>query len=212
MRARAQFKQHTDSVMKAIASVSMVLAMALSLWGGEALQPGSGNSVNASNTELPKLDGESAKGLQLECRLVKTNFVVGEPVNIWCVVSNTTGSVKPIAWHPSSGCHLCCVRSNTKSFSGVLPLVIPQLFDSIMIKSQEGRPGYVLFLPPHASITLLLTYTSAQPEKFAGRLVYDSLAPRAGWGRVDGEDGPTWNNEWISSNAFEYEVRAAQKK
>jgi hypothetical protein len=47
---------------------------------------------------LPKLDGESAKGLEIECRLTQTTFVVGEPVNIWCTVtqlSQKTEAAKP---------------------------------------------------------------------------------------------------------------------
>jgi hypothetical protein len=50
---------------------------------------------------LPKLDGESAKGLEIECRLTQTTFVVGEPVNIWCTVKNTTQSVAAVGWHPT---------------------------------------------------------------------------------------------------------------
>jgi hypothetical protein len=62
---------------------------------------------------LPKLDEHSAKGLQLQCSLPKTNFTVGEPVNVWCLVTNSTAGVKPIAWHPSTGSHFGLVMGET---------------------------------------------------------------------------------------------------
>jgi hypothetical protein len=47
--------------------------------------------ASAADTEkepLPKLDQDSAKGLQVRCSLVKTNCTVGEPVNVWCLESS----------------------------------------------------------------------------------------------------------------------------
>src|SRR4051812_16823884 len=84
---------------------------------------------------LPALDGKSAKGLEIECRLVKTTFLVGEPVNIWCTIKNTTDNTKPVGWHPSAGSHFCQVQGNKLAWEGVLPVAIPQLDRPIMIRS-----------------------------------------------------------------------------
>ena len=160
---------------------------------------------------LPKLDGNSAKGLEIKCRLVKTRFVTGEPVNVWCTITNTTDRIKPVGWHPSSGTHFSCVPLDKAVWEGgLLPMAIPHLDRPIMIESKDGRPGYVLFIPAHESIQILLTHKEERPVKFKGRIVYDPLDPRNEG--VVTDDGPPWRNELASSNEFEYEVVAAQAK
>jgi len=162
--------------------------------------------ADQKDTPLPKLDGPSAKGLQIECHVQQTKYAVGEPVNIWCAVTNTTDNIKPIGWHPSTGLHFCCVQGDTASFEGLLPLVIPQIRDSLLIKSKDSQPGYIIYLPPHKSLQLLLTYKAERPIKFRGKVVYDPLDPRNGFAASTKEKGPPWKNEWVYSNTFEYEV------
>ncbi|MEP6664556.1 MAG: hypothetical protein ABJC04_12925 [Verrucomicrobiota bacterium] len=157
-----------------------------------------------------KSDENSAKGLQIHCSLLKTNFTVGEAVNVWCAVTNTTDSVKPIVWHPSSGSHYCLVRGETDWMGGVLPQVIPQLRETIKIKSTGWSPEYLLYLPPHSTVTLLLTYRPDVPEKFKGRVVYD---PMTHGGKIFGAEGEEKLKEACAfSNTFEYEVAAGEKK
>jgi hypothetical protein len=160
---------------------------------------------------LPKLDGSSAKGLEIECRLVKTKFVVGEPVNMWCTVRNTTDSIKPIGWHSNTGLHFCCVQGNNPRREGLLPRAYPQIRSPIMIKSKGMQPGYILFLPPRKSMQILLTHKPRRPVKFKGRIIYDPVAPRGGTVPMN-EEGPPWKNEWVYSNEFEYEVIGAAKE
>jgi hypothetical protein len=164
--------------------------------------PGTGK-----RSELPKLDGKSGKGLKIECRLTKVQFAVGEAVNVWCTVTNTTDSIKSIGWHSNTGEHFCLVERDRATREGVLPRAYPQLRSAIMIKSKVMHPGYILFLPPRESIQVLLTYEAERPEKFKGRIVYDPVAPREGRVVTDGEeDGPPWKGEWVCSNELEYEV------
>jgi hypothetical protein len=160
---------------------------------------------------LPELDGKSAKGLEIECRLVKARFAVGEPVNVWCTITNATDSAKPIGWHPSAGGYFCQVQGDKVTWEGLLPMAIPQLDRPIIIKSNEVRPGYVLFIPAHESIRVLLTHKEDRPVKFKGRIIYDPLDPRGSWA-VTNKHGPPWTTEWVFSNEFEYEVVAAKAK
>ena len=163
---------------------------------------------------LPDLDGNSAKGLEIECCPAQTRFAVGEPINVWCTVKNTTDSTKPIGWHPSAGAHFCLAQGDKPTFGGLLPLVIPQLDQSIMMESQKSRPGCILFIPAHESIRILLTHKEDRPAKFKGRVVYDPLDPRDGYVVMNGkeDDGPPWKDQWAASNVFEYEVVAAGAK
>jgi hypothetical protein len=163
------------------------------------------------NAQLPELDAQSAKGLQMNCEVVKKQFVVGEPVNIWCTVTNTTDSIKPIGWHPSAGLYFCLVQGEAFKFGGVLPLAIPQIREPITVKSGNGRIGYVLYLPAHKTLTIMLTYKPERAEKFRGRIVYDPGEPRDGWAFMNKEEGPPWKNDWIYSNVFEYQVEAGEK-
>ena len=167
------------------------------------------NVVNRSTetAPLPKLDGRSAKGLELECSLVQATFAVGEPVNIWCTVKNTTDSTKPVGWHPFGGGHFCQVQGDKPGWGGLLPTVVPHLDRPIMITSRDV-PGYVLFVPPHESIQILLTHKEDRPGKFKGRAVYDPVDPRDGTRELT-KDGPPWKDELLFSNEFEYEVVAA---
>jgi hypothetical protein len=159
---------------------------------------------------LPKVDENSAKGLKFQCSLVKTKFTVGEPVNVWCWVTNTTDRVKPLVWHPSCGSHYCLVQGEKKWMSGVLPLVIPQLREPLKVRSLDFLPEFVLYLPAHASVQLLLTYRPERPEKFKGRVVYDPLIHGGGFAGDDALEKA--KQACAFSNTFEYEVADAPKK
>jgi hypothetical protein len=74
-----------------------------------------------------------------------------------------------------------------------------------MMKSKGSRPGLILFIPARDSIRVLLTHKEGRPVKFKGKVVYDPLSPRGGWGGALA-DGPPWQDEWAFSNVIEYEV------
>lgn len=169
-----------------------------------------GYAADTSDDRLPKLDQDSAKGLQFQCSLVKSSFTVGEPVNIWCAVTNTTDSTRPIVWHPSTGSHYCLIRGETNWMGGILPLVLPQLQSEIRIKSAEWSPEYLLYLPPHGSVTLLLTYRPERPEKFRGRVVYDPITHGGGFAGAEALEKA--KQACAFSNTFEYEVVERVKK
>lgn len=154
--------------------------------------------------QLPRLDENSGKGLQFHCRPAKTTFTVGEAVNVWCLVTNITDSVKSIVWHPSAGSHYCLVQGETSRMEGILPRVIPQLRETFEIKSAGWWPGYVLYLPPHASVRLLVTYKPERPERFRGRLVYDPITH--GGGFLGEEALKKAQQARVVSNTLEYEV------
>jgi len=162
-------------------------------------------------TPLPALDGKSGKGLKIECRLVKNRFAVGEPINMWCTVTNTTDSTKPVGWHPNTGVHFRCVREGKATRGGVLPRAFPQFRVPTMVKSQDMRPGYILYVPPKASVQILLSHRAERPKKFRGTIIYDPVGLRGIWGGKL-EDGPPWKGEWVRSNVFEYEVVEATKE
>jgi len=159
-------------------------------------------AADPPSDSLPPLDKNSAKGLEFYCTLAKTNFVVGEPVNIWCAVTNTTDSTKP---HPFVGSHYCLVRGETNRTGGLLPRVLPQLKEAIKIKSAGWANEQILYIPPHASVMLLLTYKSGRPEQFKGRVVYDPIM-HGGWGTEDDKQACAF------SNTFEYEVMGKDRK
>jgi hypothetical protein len=122
-------------------------------------------------------------------------------------VKNTTDGIKPVGWHPFGGGHFCQAQGDKAAWAGLLPTAIPHLDRPIKITSKDG-PGYVLFVPAHESIRILLTHKEDRPGKFKGRVMYDPLAPRGGWDGTT-KDGPPWKDEWLFSNEFEYEVVAA---
>ena len=159
---------------------------------------------------LPKLDEHSTKGLQFQCDLVKTSFIVGEPVNVWCLITNTSDSVKPMVWHPSTGSHYCLVKGESSWMEGILPLVVPQLREAIKIKSTGWSPEYLLFLPPHSSVQLLLTYKPERSEKFKGKVVYDPMTH--GGGFIGSAAFEKAKQACAFSNTFEYEVTDGLKK
>jgi hypothetical protein len=72
----------------------------------------------SSKGALPSSDEYSAKGLQFDCMVTKTNFLVGEPVNIWCAVTNTTDSTKPLRWASESS-HFGVAHDETTWFEGI---------------------------------------------------------------------------------------------
>jgi hypothetical protein len=158
-------------------------------------------------TRLPILDRNSAKGLKIQCALTTNTFVVGQPVNLWCTVTNTTNSIKPLGWHPSGGLYFKRVRSDQPG-SGIGPLALPQIHEAIQIKSDSiWHSSYILFLPPSKSLTMLLTYKPDKTEKFKGRIFYDPV-PMIGSGLWTREMAIAKEKELISSNEFEYEVIA----
>ena len=158
---------------------------------------------------LPPLDGKSGQGLKIEIRLDSCKYLVGEPVNVQCTITNSSDSLKPIGWHPSAGAHFCLVPADKAAWEGgLLPTVIPQLTKQVLTKSKEGRPGQILYLPARESIQVLLTHKAERAEKFKGRLVYDPIDPHDGFPLKILEDGPPWKDDLISSNEFEYEVIA----
>jgi hypothetical protein len=137
--------------------------------------------------------------------LTKTNFLVGEPVNIWCAVSNTTDGSKPLIWASESQ-HFGVAHDETTWFEGILPLVTPQLRDGIKTKSTGWANEQILYIPPHASVTLLLTYNaSLNPKQFKGIVVYDPPGSPGG-GYVGGEGLEEARKLCGFSNTFEYEV------
>src|SRR5208282_925479 len=75
----------------------------------------------------PESEERSAKGLQIQCHPATSTFRIANPVNLWCVVTNTTRSVKSIAWHPSAGAHFCLAEDQASWMSGILPQVVPKL-------------------------------------------------------------------------------------
>lgn len=164
-------------------------------------------SSSEQTNPLPPLDGKSGLGLKFEIRIEKNKFVVGEPVNLQCTITNTTDSLKPIGWHTSAGSHFCIVSADKAAWEGgVLPTMIPQLTKQILTKSKEGSPGQILYLPARESISILLTHKAERAEKFKGRVVYDPADTHNGFIPDDGDDGPPWKDELVSSNSFEYEV------
>ena len=159
------------------------------------------------DNSLPRLEPSSGKGLKIECQPVEKQFVVGQPVNILCTVTNSTDSTKPIGWHPRTGLHFCLVAGDEEKMGGILPDVLPRLRKPVLMKSKELQQGYILFLPPRESMQFVLTYKPDRPEKFNGRVAYDPIAPRGVWiGPKDIAD------ELVFSNPFEYEVGAAGEK
>jgi len=76
----------------------------------------------------------------MRCDAAQKKFEVGEPVNIWCTVTNTTDGVKPIAWHPSAGSHFCLVNGEAVKFEGILPLAIPQIQEPLYQHSKRLNP------------------------------------------------------------------------
>jgi hypothetical protein len=160
--------------------------------------------------QLPTLDEHSATGLQFHCSLQETNFAVGESINIWCAVTNTTDSIKPVIWSLSVGMHYCIVTDETNWMSGITPLVQPQLRDEIKVKPTGWSPENIFYLPPHSSVILLLTYKADRPQRFKGRLVYD---PMTHGGSVYGDEALKKAKQACAfSNIFEYEVLDRVKK
>src|ERR1022692_3213514 len=90
-------------------------------------------AADQTRDPLPSPDECSAKGLQFDCMVTKTNFLVGEPVYIWCAVTNTTDSSKPLIWASESS-HFIVAHDETTWFEGFEPRVTPQLRDGIKSK------------------------------------------------------------------------------
>jgi hypothetical protein len=196
------FTSHTYRPARAVSFMFGLLGLVLGLACAPTLALAA--PADSDKEQLPVLDEQSAHGLQLHCSLVKKTFTVGEPVSIWCRVTNTTDRLKPMAWHPSAGSHYCLARSEASWMEGVLPLVIPQLSDAIKIRSAGLSPEYLLYLPPHSCVVLLLTYKPERPEKFKGRVVYDPMTHGGGFFGDDALEKA--KQACVFSNTFDYEV------
>lgn len=106
-------------------------------------------------------------------------------IRVLCQVSNTTDSVKPIVCHPSAGSHYCLVQNATSWLAGILPVVIPQLWEGIRTKPTGWSPEHILYLSSHSSVHLQMTYKPEHPEKFKGRVVYDPMTHGGGFSGDD---------------------------
>jgi len=156
---------------------------------------------------LPDLDAKATTGLGMQAKPVRPTFKVGEQVKLLCTITNNSDSIKPLAWW-NGGLHFTCIRGEaTDRLGGLLPESYPEIPEPIQIRSKPNlpRPGYILYLPPHQSLTFRLTYRAASPETFRGRICYDPLAPRAG---VDPpvESPSSWKHSQLFSNMLEYEI------
>lgn len=156
---------------------------------------------NGRPPQLPQLDGTAAIGIEIDCRPAKSEFRVGEPVNMRCTLKNTTDQIKPIPWHTNVGLHFCCVKHDHPLEGGVLPRAFPQLRQPHTITSSQLSAQYTLYLPPQESVTFLLTYQPSRPTRFKGFIRYDPMAPRMSFDVSEG-----LKNECAYSNEFEYEV------
>lgn len=171
------------------------------------------DGADQAGGELPEFDASTAaKGLELRCEPVagKTNFVLGETIELLCILTNTTDEIKPVAWHTTAGDRFTLVRGETNWFGGLLPRVQPQLREEIKVRPRNGTPGHLFFLPAHSSINLLLTYEGVRPESFRGRVVYDPVAH--GGGFFGEEDMEKYRQMCAFSNVFEYQVLSANEE
>jgi hypothetical protein len=168
---------------------------------GVALQA---NAADPEQDQLRKLDEHSAKGLHIECHPTKRHFVIGEPVNLQCVLTNTTDSIKRIASYPAVEMHFYCAKDEASWGNGFYPQVTPQIRPPMRVEHMA------ILLPPHTSLELLLSHKPDRSKSFGGIVVYDP----------DIHGGGFWGNDalekakraCIFSNRFEYEVGAAEKK
>jgi hypothetical protein len=131
--------------------------------------------------QLPALDDSTTKGLVMKAKPVRPTFKVGEHVKIICTITNNSDSVKPLGWW-DKGLHFTCLRGEEGGvLCGVSPCSYPEIPEPIQIRSKPlPRPGYILYVPPHESLTFHLSHKAEKPERFRGRMLYDPLAPRAG--------------------------------
>lgn len=156
---------------------------------------------------VPELNQDSAKGLQIECRLVQKVFTVGQPVNIWCTLTNTTDALKPIPWHPWAGAAFLLTRDQTTWPNGIIPTVIPQIQIPILVRQHPSEQGYVLYLPPRSKLKMLLTYKPERPGKVSALIAYEPVMH----GQVSAEEQEKIRRSCAFSNTFEYEVVAASQ-
>jgi hypothetical protein len=157
------------------------------------------SGADQQGIQLPKLAGEPPKELQIECRLTKTNLLVGEQVKIFCTLTNTTATAIP--WR-ADGFGRFQAGTNWLTAVTALPVVIPQVASG----SPPMNP-----LPPHTGVDVLLDFgKSYRPMKFNGRVIYDPVMRGVGiWGD---EGAAKARKQWVYSNTFQYEVVAAERK
>ena len=158
---------------------------------------------------LPKLDKESSSGLRIDIR-VGERFKVGDGVNMWCTITNTTDSVKPIGWTACIGNYFRLVRDGQRTMSGILPRPFPQIDKPLLIKSiPPSTTNYVFYLPPGESLAFMMSYKADRPGKFKGRIVYDPVPHGSITLSANGRDS-RWDTCAVS-NMFEYQVEAASR-
>ena len=188
---------------------SWLVILALAVVGSATL----GGSTGQQPTALPELNKHSAEGLQIECHPSKAEYRVGERVKLVCTITNATDTIKPIAW--KSGVvsfHFLVTGAQKKiGWTGTLPEACPLIPRPLLIKNgPTGYPGeFVLYLPPHDSITFHLRMARAdRPVRYTSRVVYHPLP--APWlfydGIISDEDEPPWRGECLVSDPFTYEV------
>jgi predicted Ser/Thr protein kinase len=159
------------------------------------------------------LNGESSKGLRLECRPIAAKFATNQLVGITCRVINTSSELKPVGWSVGTGAHFCLVEKSQPYWGGRLPKTLPRFDGSLTVR--DGYPPYsmkIVYLPPGQSVEFHLDcgYFD-KPQRFAGRIVYDPLSSRNGNFVASGGEGkPPWADELVSSDNFSFEVVAGQ--
>jgi hypothetical protein len=178
--------------------------------------PAAGSPKSAQ--QFPMLDGDSAKGLRLECSPGHETFTVGEKVWINCCVTNTTQETKPVAWTIGTGGNFSLHPVEEPPSGGSLPVYLlpvpfPRLNESLVVK--DGYPPVtqkILYLPPGQSVDFVLDCGYyAKPQKVGGRIVYDPLSLRNGWWGTPATSTnqatqPPWANQLIASEPFVFEV------
>ena len=165
-------------------------------------------------TRLPELpDIRKAKGLQIRCSPAKTNFVVGELVNLECVVTNTSDSPVVVLCNELGSSCFKIAEDEASWHTGVLPSSVrPQfLHDSNGTRKCDPSES-IMILQPHASLDLLLSYGNGirSAGRIKGIIVYDPALHGGGFfGKKQEEEAKQAS---VFSQPFEYEVMDAAKK
>lgn len=170
-------------------------------------------AASANADDLPELTEDSAKGLTMKCVMQDDTITSGgaQPVVIYCTITNTTKDIKPIRWNGHSNInYLLRPTDDTMRGSGAIPMILPQLREPLLIRSDTAMPGYILYLPPGKSMRVIFTYRPKRPHSFKGRLVYDPVFSRPLRFGDDGE-APPWQDQLVESNVFSFEVVEAKQ-
>ena len=103
---------------------------------------------------LPDLDGTSAAGLEFRCQPSQPIYKVGDAVNIFCTITNTTDNIKPVGWHSNTGNHFCLVEGEEISlvtiggmkmkFSYAETFIVPAATREYILINQSEKPAIVV--------------------------------------------------------------------